>query len=293
MTLQSERIISMNTHSPVRPNSYLKLLILSLCLTDIGCGGSSYSPSPQPSPQPSPNPGANSMQGPWAIAFHSDVTPDSYTVLEANLSQAGTKVFAGATSALVYQGTTLGTTIPLTRRGSNCDSGGEGQVTFDGTLTNQQPTTEIVTFALTENGTLGSAVISASASTDGTKILDGTYTIPAACGFSEDHGTFQGYQESIKFSGLDTYYGSFQGVAITVQFTSGTGFGISATGTDNGAPFSLTGSTTGFSLALAGKISGQDVTWFALYDSTYNNFEIYDSDGKLVGGLQANNPWGY
>jgi hypothetical protein len=232
------------------------------------------------------------MQGSWTIAFHSDVSANSYTVLEANLSQADTHVFAGATSALVYQGTTLLTTIPLTSLGSMCDSGGVGQVTFDGTLTNQQATSETVNFTLTENGTLGTAVITASASTDGTKILDGTYTIPAACGFPEDHGTFQGHQESAKFSGVDTYNGTFQNNAITVHFTSGTGFGVSAAGTYNGTPFTLTGSTTGLSLTLTGQISGQEVSWFGLYDSTYNNFKIYDSDAKLLGTL-GGSPFDY
>ena len=282
----------MTTNTPVRSLSYLKLLILFLSLMGIGCGGSGYSPSPQPSPQPSPNPGANDMQGSWTMWFHSDVSPDGYTVLEANLSQAGTKVFAAATSALVYQGTTLLTTIPLTSLGSKCDSGGVGWVTFDGTLTNQQATSETVTFTLTENGALGSAVIAASASTDGTKILDGTFAIPAACGFPEDHGTFQGYQDSAKFSGADTYYGTFQGNAITVHFASGTGFGVSATGTYNGTPFTLTGSTTGLSFTLTGKISSQEVTWFGLYDSTYNEFKIYDTDGKPLGTL-GGNPWDY
>ena len=35
------------------------------------------------------------MQGPWEVVFHSTVSPDNYTVLEANLTQAGTHVFAG------------------------------------------------------------------------------------------------------------------------------------------------------------------------------------------------------
>jgi hypothetical protein len=75
-----------------------------------------------------------------------------------------------------------------------------GQVTLDGTLTNQQPTTETISFVLTETGTLGTAVITASASTNGLSILDGTYTIPAACGFPADHGTFTGFKDSVAFA---------------------------------------------------------------------------------------------
>ena len=278
----------MTTHAPVRTLFYLRPLILFLSVMNIGCGGSSYSPSPQPLPGPGPD----IMQGSWTISFHSDVFPDSYTVLEANLTQAGTKVFAGATSALVYQGTTLQATIPLTSLGSKCDSGAVGQITLDGTLSNLQETTQTLTFMVTENGALGSAVINASASTNGTQLLNGTYTVPAACGFPEDHGTFQGFQDSVRFSSANTYHGTFLGDAVTVQLASDTGFGISATGTFNGTPFNLTGSATGFFLTLTGQISGRAVTWFGLYDSSYNEIQVYDSDGKRL-GLLGGNSWDY
>jgi hypothetical protein len=280
----------MTKNTPVKLLSNLRPLLLSLSLVAVSCGGSAYSPSPQPSP--SPNETTVSMQGSWTIYFQSSVSPNSFTVLEANLSQTGTKVFAGAPSALVYQGTTLGPTIPLTSLGSKCDSGAVGQVTFDGTLTNVQATTETVTFSLTENGALGKAVITGSASSNGTQVSNGTYTIPAACGFPEDHGTFQGFQDSVKFSSVNTYHGTFQGNAITVKFASDEAFGVSATGTYNGTPFSLTGSATGFFLTLTGRISSQEVTWFGLYDSLYNEIQIYDSDGKRLGTL-GGNPWDY
>ena len=285
----------MTKNAPVKRLSFLRPLIFSLFLIAAGCGGSGYSSSPQPSPSPSPSPNPNtisSMQGSWTIWFQSTVSPNSFTVLEANLSQTGTKVFAGAPSALVYQGTTLQTTIPLTSLGSKCDSGSVGQITFDGTLTDVQATSETLTFSITENGALGTAVITGSASTNGTQIPGGAYNIPAACGFPEDHGIFQGFQDSVKFSGTDTYHGTLQGNAITVQFASDKAFGVSATGTSNGTPFSLTGSATGFSLALTGQISGQSVTWFGLYDSLYNEVHVYDSDGKPL-GILGGNPWNY
>jgi hypothetical protein len=169
-----------------------------------------------------------------------------------------------------------------------------GTVTLDGTITNHQPANDALTFTLTQTGALGVAVINASASTNGTQISDGTYTIPAACGFPEDHGTFQGFQESIKFSGVETYTGSFHGDTIMVRFASeSSGFGLSASGTDNSAAFTLTGSATGFFLTLTGNISGQQVTWLLLYDSTYNTFGIYDSDANFLGSLGDPNPWDY
>jgi hypothetical protein len=272
------------------------LIILSLSLITIGCGGgysSPMQPTPAPSPQPSPNPAVQSMQGAWVVWFHSDVSND-YTVLEANISQAGTHVFAGATSALVYQGTSPQTTIPPTVLGSKCDSGAPGTVTVDGTLSNQQATTETLNFTLTQTGALGAAVIAAAVSTNGAQITDGTYSIPAACGFPEDHGTIQGFHDSVTFSGVDTYTGSFHGDTILVNFKSDpTGFGLSAAGTDNTVSFILSGSSTGSFLTLTGSISGQPVTWLVLYDSTYNTFSIFDSDAKLLGSLSGSNPWDY
>lgn len=283
----------MKANAVVRSRSYLKL-ILCLSLVDIGCGGSNYSPPAQPPPGPSVV--LPSVQGSWEIQLHSEVSPNDYTVLEANLSQTGTKVFAGAPSALVYQGTTLRTSIPLTSRGSKCDSGAVGQVTLDGTLTNQQPTTETINLTLTETGTLGTAVITASASTNGSSILDGTYTIPAACGFPADHGTFTGYKDSVAFA-ASSYSGTLNSGAdvIAANFTSKAHtFDFAVSGTDNGAQFVMTGSTVGFAVSLTGNVGGKAVDWFGLYDTTYNSFLIYDSNDQLVGSLHASaNPYDY
>jgi len=37
---------------------------------------------------------------------------------------------------------------------------------------------------------------------------------------------------------------------------------------------------------VTGTVSGQQTTWFALYDSIYNVFSIYDADAKLLGTLK-------
>jgi hypothetical protein len=244
---------------------------------------------PPPAPSPNPTPGVQSMQGPWVVWFHSDVSND-YVVLEANIFQSGTHVFAGATSAFVYQGAIIASVTPPTALGSKCDSGGIGTVTLDGTLSNQQAATETLDFTLTQTGALGAAVITASVSTNGSQISGGTYSIPAACGFPEDHGTIEGFHDSVSFSSGDTYTGSFHGDSIIVHFQSDpTGYALSATGTDNTAAFNLTGSSTGSFLTLTGNISGQPLTWLVLYDSTYNTFSIYDSDAELLGKLSGSN----
>jgi hypothetical protein len=65
-------------------------------------------------------------------------------------------------------------------------------------------------------------------------------------------------------------------------------------GTDNGAQFVLNGSTVGFSLALTGNIGTKAVNWFALYDTTYNTFLIYDENFHLLGSLHpGSGPFDY
>ncbi len=282
----------MKKDTGVKRSSYARLLILSLSLLGTGCGGGNYSSSSQPSTTPPTPSTVSSMQGSWEILFHADSSPTEFTVLEANLSQSGTHLAVASPSALVFQGEG---TVPwvlvlgVSRFGGRCDNGQTGAVTLDGTLTSQQPVAQPLTFTLTENGVLGSAVLNVTASTDGKGTLDGTYSSPAACGFPEEHGTVQGFKDSPKFSAADAYSGTVLGKATSLRFTSAASeFGLSASGTYDGSPLALTGSTTGLSLTLTGTVSGQAITWFGLYDSTYNSFRIYDSDANLVGELKPN-----
>ncbi len=286
----------MNAQKLNKGRSVLLSAALSLSLSMFGCGGGGYGTGS----------GANgggtgvgsgdeasviSMQGQWEIIFASTVSPNKYTVLEANLTQVGTHVFAGAPSALIYQSMAFSSTaylLKVSSFGGPCDSNGTDELTFDATLTNVTATTETLIFTLTETGALGSALTSATVSTDG-KEVEGNYSRPAACGFPEDHGTFHGVQYPTRFSGADHYHGNFNGGTdgIVITFASDTaGFGLTASGTDNGTPFTLTGSTVGQSLTVSGNVSGHPVTWFGLYDSISNAFDFYDSDAKFVGSLK-------
>jgi hypothetical protein len=227
------------------------------------------------------------MQGSWEVVFHSQVSPNVYKVFEANLLQTGTHVFAGATSSIVYQGAPIGTSVSLSQFGGQCDAGPLGDVTVDAILSNQGPNLETASFTFTETGALGSVVTTASASTNGVNISNGTYSLPAACGLPADHGTFSGYRDSVSFA-ADVYSGSLNGGAdvIVARITSTpNSFDLTVAGTDNGAQFSLTGSTVGFSLSLTGTVAGNAVSWFGIYDPTYNSFRIYDSSAHLVGNL--------
>ena len=269
------------------------LLILLLSLTMTACGGA-YSATNTGGGGGTGGGGTEGstgtapMQGAWEVLFHPDSAPDEYTVLEANLTQSGTHLSVDPTNGLVFQA--QGTvpwvmTLQVSQLGGKCGVGGADQVTFDGTLTNQQPVAQSLSFILTENGPAGSAVMTATATTDGQGTLNGTYTLPAACGFPAEQGTFQGFKDSTKFSN-DSYGGSVQGNATVVNFTSASsGYGLAASGTYNGTPFALNGSTIGLSFNFTGTISGQAVAWFGLYDSLYNNFRIYDSSANPLGGL--------
>jgi hypothetical protein len=287
----------MNVRKLSEWRSALLFAALFLSLSPLGCGGGGYGSSTGSGGNGGGSGGGNgggasvvSMQGQWEILFTSTVSPTNYTVLEANLTQAGTHVFAGAPSALVYQSTGYSLTpylLKISSFGGQCDSSGTDEVTFDATLKNVTATTGTLTFTLTETGALGSALTTATVSTDGNQ-FNGNYSRPSACGFPEDHGTLQGFQYPVRFSGVDRYHGNFNSGAdgIVINFTSdNAGFGLTASGTDNGTPFALTGSTVGQLLILSGAVSGHPVTWFGYYDSLYNAFDFYDSDAKFLGTL--------
>jgi hypothetical protein len=261
----------------------VKESVLASLLLCGGCGGGTDTVSQPP-------PAGPSVQGAWEIVFHSAVSPSDYTVLETNLTQSGDHVFAGAPSAFVYQAKLKSpdaALIQLSRFGGQCDSGGTDEVTFDATITDPTAISETITFTLTETGDLGTAVTTASVSTNGTRI-SGDYSTPASCGLPEDHGTFTGFQSSFGF--VDNFSGTLNNgadfVAVTVE--SVTPINLSFSGTDNGAQLALHGSLIGFSVELSGSIAGQQVKWFALYDPTRNTFQIFDSDANFLGSLTEN-----
>jgi hypothetical protein len=260
---------------------FAKIAVMALIFSMVGCGGG----TPKSTLQPPPPPPA-SMQGAWIFLFHSAVSNGCFA-LEANLSQTGNHVSADKTSSIVFQPLTCTHStieLQLNQLGGQCNGGGMDDITVDATASDIA-----VSFTLSETGGLGSAVTTVSASTDGTSISKGTYSTPAACGLPDDHGTVEGYQDSITFSG-EHYAGTFNGGtdAIVAQFTT-SNFHMTMSGTDNGTSFVLSGSTVGLSLYLTGTIAGVEVNWFGIYDPLYNNFNIYNSDSTYVGSL-ANTP---
>jgi hypothetical protein len=273
------------------PGRFAEIAVTALILAIGGCGGGKYSspvqPSPQPQPPPSPSSSSN-LQG-WEVFFQSDLNPGQLIVLEATLSQTDKHLFSEANGAVIFlaQGSIpYQPVISVSHLGGECHSGGADEVTFDGTLANPNSGIQAATFTVAENSALGSVVITASASITATGAISGTYTLPAACGFAGDHGTISGYEDSTKFSAADIYRGTIEGNAVVVHLASvNDGVGASAGGTYDGTTLALTGFASNNALTLTGIISGQETTWFALYDSIYNTFRIYDSDANLIGGL--------
>jgi hypothetical protein len=271
------------------PGRFTEIAVTALIFVMGGCGGGKYSSPVQPSPQPPPSPSSGSNLQGWEIFFQSDLSPGQFIVLEASLSQTGKHLFSEPDGAVIFQAQgsiPYQPVISVSHLGGECHSDGADEVTFDGTLASANSGTQSATFTLAENSTLGSAVITASASITATGAMSGTYTLPAACGFPEDHGTISGYEDSTKFSAVDVYRGTIDGNAVVVHFASVNGeVGASAGGTYNGTTLALTGFASDNVLTLTGTLSGRETTWFALYDSLYNTFRIYDSDAKLIGGL--------
>ena len=261
-----------------------KLFLLSLAT--FGCGGGSVTPTGPPPPPPA----TVNLNGTWQFILHSNVFTKHYAVLEVNLSQSGAQVFAGPAAALLFEADpALSNTTPpkLLRFGDECTSSVPEVVVVDGTLQDHGNGSGTVDLKISETGTTLVSLTEAIASTDGSSIT-GSYTNNDPCyGYEPDRGTFAGLKYSMKFSG-ETYSGFLNAGAdlIVAQITSAaTGFNLTFSGTDNGTPFVLTGSTIGASFDLTGSIANNAVHWFGLYDSTNKTFQIYDANALAIGGL--------
>jgi hypothetical protein len=78
--------------------------------------------------------------------------------------------------------------------------------------------------------------------------------------------------------------GTTDAVIVTV---SQSGLNLSVSGTDNGTQFTLSGSVIGATFNVSGTIAGQSVQYVGLYDSTANDFLIFDSSFNFLGTLKA------
>jgi hypothetical protein len=255
---------------------FYTLLVLAL----IGCGGSPNGPGGPPSFTPA------NIQGQWQILAKSNLSSTNVLLVETNFTQTGTSVFAGNPSVILIQGTQGGTGITLTGLGGACDNGVVGNDSVQGTFSSQTQ----LSFTFTEAGTLGigSTTGNATSSSDGSQISSGTYSTPAACGFAGDNGTVTGFK--IKpFSGayagmLTNSGGSTDAVIVTVTQTN---LDLNVSGTDNGTSFMLSGTAIGATFDVSGTIAGQAVQYVGVYDSTANDFLVFEPSLTFLGTLKA------
>jgi hypothetical protein len=244
-----------------------------------GCGGGSTS-TPVAAPTPTPATPV-SIQGQWQVVAHSGVNPASSVLVETNFTQTGATVVADKPSVILIQGAPGA----FTALGGECDNGSLCDDSVQATISNQTQ----LSFTLTEAGSLGTGTSTGTAtiSSDGTGITSGTYSTPAACGFTADNGSITG--TLIKpFSG--TYAGMLANGAGTDAVTvtvSQSGYNLTVVGTNNGTSFTLTGTAVGATFHVTGTIAGQSVEDVGIYEPTTNDFRVYDSTFHFLGVLGA------
>ena len=102
-----------------------------------------------------------------------------------------------------------------------------------------------------------------------------------------DSGTFTGavvQPFSGTFAGMLAVGSTTNAVTATVSQSN---YNVSVTGTANGTPFTLTGTVVGATFNVTGTIAGQSVQYVGLYETSTNDFRVYDTAFNLVGVLNA------
>ena len=256
----------------------LGLLFVAATFLIAGCGGGSVASPVSSTPTPVTPTTAN-VQGQWQVIAQS-TNGGTGVLIETNLAQSGTNVTAVKSSVVLIQG------VPgtYTGLGGECDNSALGDDSVQATVSGQT-----LSFTLTEAGSLGTGTSTGTAtiSSDGTQITSGTYTTAAACGFAADSGTVTG-------AVIKPFSGTFAGMlangsttdAVTVTISQ-SGYNLSVTGTDNGAPFTLSGTVVGATFNVTGTIAGQSVQYVGLYETSANDFRVYDTSFNPLGVLNA------
>ena len=243
-----------------------------------GCGGGSVATPVSSIPTPV-TPTAANVQGQWQVVAQS-TNGGTGVLIETNLAQSGTNVTAAKSSVVLIQG------VPgtYTGLGGECDNGAVGDDSIQATVSGQT-----LSFTLTETGSLGTGTSTGTAtiSSDGTQITSGTYTTAAACGFAADSGTVTGAiikPFSGTFAGMLANGSTTDAVTVTI---SQSGYNLSVTGTDNGTPFTLSGTVVGATFNVTGTIAGRSVQYVGLYETSANDFRVYDTSFNPLGVLNA------
>jgi hypothetical protein len=269
----------MNFKPAIRPAVVTSFLITAILIT--GCGGGTRSPAALTKPALTPI----DIRGQWQFITQSAVKAGRIVIIEANLAQTVADVLADKSNVVVIQGTGGVSGIAFSGFGGECDSGALESDEVQATISNQTQ----LSFTMIDAGSLGTGSSSGTAtiSSDGTQITNGTYTTAAACGFDADNGAVIG--TSIKpFAG--TYSGILTDGATTdalIATVTQTGFDVNLVGTDNAAPFTLGGKAVGATFDVTGTIAGRAVEYVGIYELSTNDFRVYDTNFNFQGVLQA------
>jgi hypothetical protein len=254
----------------------LGLLFVAAAFLIAGCGGGSVASPVSSTPTPVTPTTAN-VQGQWQVIAQS-TNGGTGVLIETNLAQSGSTVTAAKSSVVLIQG------VPgtYTGLGGECDNGALGNDSIQATVSGQT-----LSFTMTEAGSLGTGTSTGTAtiSSDGTQITSGTYMIPAACGFQMDNGTLTGAvikPFSGTFAGMLANGSTTDAVTVTISQSN---YNLSVTGTDNGTPFTLSGTVVGATFNVTGTIAGQSVQYVGLYETSANDFRVYDTSFNPLGVL--------
>jgi hypothetical protein len=262
----------------MRINSMFTIRVLAFLILASGmtsCSGGSSTPGGGSGFTPVNPTGQWEMQGVDSAG--------NVTVIETNLAvNSATSFFANASNVIVIDGVNSGSQVLLENLGLACDNDTTGYDSLDGTFTSATETN----FIFSDKGPAGSFQITGGITFNqgATNVTSGQYSSPAACGVAADTGTITGVKVA-PFSG--TYAGTLNGgadvVIVTVTEDTNT-YSFTASGTDNGAEFNLTGNAMGGAWTASGTFAGQSTTVVGVYDPTGNDFLVYSYPGLTFEG---------
>lgn len=261
-------------------------LILALALLIAGCGAPAVTqqtttpPNPPPPSPPSFTP--IPVAGQWMIiVIPLGLSNQEYSLVELNLSQSGTQIFASTQQVAVFLDQATGTYLghPIALETALCGPGGGGD-SFEGGFTgaSQASFTFYDPFA-----TISGQFTFDQNNVDfpGTTVVSANFSVNGPCFSDKTSGGLYGVL--IKpFSG--TYAGMLNSQPVILTMIQGANYSFSANGTDNAAAITLSGQVIGGAFFAT---DGRGNSYTGIYDPHANNFLIYGNNFTFLGQLNA------
>jgi hypothetical protein len=230
-------------------------------------------------------PNAADMAGAWEFQAPSTANPGNVAVIETNLYVTNAGALDSGTF-VILDTQQQGSQLEIEGVGGECDPSTVFAPSSQSYITLAEHSGAIE-FTLEESGVNGTLNATGTVTFSGNS-ANGTYSIPAGCGYAADSGTVTGVKIN-PFSG--TYSGTLNGDAVTVtlsvQDNGSGGLSVTGTGTDNGTPLTLSGPQAGGVFVVNVEESGTSTTFGGIYDPTGNDFVVYDASLDFLGYLYA------